>query len=125
VKLLLDTHTFLWWLDTPQRLSDRARIAIANPKNFVFVSAVSFVEIAIKSNLGKLTLSGEPEKQLTACRFEELPLTIAHADALRGLPPVHNDPFDRMLIAQAQVEKMTIATRDQTMGAYDVLVLAA
>jgi PIN domain nuclease of toxin-antitoxin system len=125
VKVLLDTHAFLWWLNNPLLLADRARVAIANPKNFVFVSAVSFVEIAIKENQNKLTTASQPESKMAECRFVELPLTIAHASALRGLPLIHKDPFDRLLIAQAQVEGLTIITRDEKIEKYDVPVMAA
>lgn len=125
MKLLLDTHAFLWWLDDPTQLTDRARVAIANPRNFVFVSPVSIIEIAIKEARGKLTTKRPPELQIESCRFHPLPLTIAHAAALKTLPSIHNDPFDRLLLAQAQVEGMTIATRDSEFPKYGVPVLAA
>jgi PIN domain nuclease of toxin-antitoxin system len=125
VKLLLDTHIYIWWLKDPALLSDDARVAIASPRNFVFVSAVSIVEIAIKQASGKLKVTGLPEVHLPACRFHELPLTIAHAAALRDLPSIHKDPFDRMLAAQARVEGMTLVTRDQTIRRYDVPCIAA
>jgi PIN domain nuclease of toxin-antitoxin system len=125
VKLLLDTHIYLWWLSEPGRLADEARIAIANPRNFVFVSAVSIVEIAIKQGTGKLTVAEQPEALLESCRFRELPLRIAHASALRSLPPVHKDPFDRMLVAQAFVDGLTLVTRDAALRQYGVPTLAA
>jgi PIN domain nuclease of toxin-antitoxin system len=125
VKLLLDTHIYIWWLADPSRLADEARIAIANPRNFVFVSAASIIEIAIKQANGKLEVSEPPENLLEACRFRELPLKIAHAAALRDLPPVHKDPFDRMLAAQARVEGMTLVSRDPVMKQYDVPLIAA
>jgi PIN domain nuclease of toxin-antitoxin system len=125
VKLLLDTHMYLWWLSDPTRLADEARIAIANPRNFVFVSAVSIVEIAIKQGTGKLTSAEPPEAMLESCRFRELPLKIAHASALRDLPAIHKDPFDRMLVAQTSVEKLTLVTRDAVLKQYDIPILAA
>jgi PIN domain nuclease of toxin-antitoxin system len=125
VKLLLDTHAYLWWLSDPGRLATEARVAVANPRNFVFVSAASIVEIAIKQANGKLTMSEPPEAMLEPCRFRELPLKIAHASALRDLPPVHKDPFDRLLAAQAKVEGMTLVSRDTILSGYGVPVLAA
>jgi PIN domain nuclease of toxin-antitoxin system len=125
VKLLLDTHIYLWWLADAAQLAADARIAIANPRNFVFVSAASIIEIAIKQANGKLRASEPPEAMLEACRFRELPLTIAHAAALRGLPPVHKDPFDRLLAAQALVEGMTLVTRDPVLKQYEVPLIAA
>ncbi|MBX6315961.1 MAG: type II toxin-antitoxin system VapC family toxin [Isosphaeraceae bacterium] len=125
MKLLLDTHTYIWWLAEPSRLTQEARAAIANPRNFVFVSAASVIEIAIKQANGELEASEPLENLLKACRFVELPLKVAHASALRELPPVHRDPFDRMLAAQARVEGMTLVSRDPVMKQYDVPVIAA
>jgi PIN domain nuclease of toxin-antitoxin system len=125
VKLLLDTHIYLWWLQDPALLTDEARIAIASPRNVVFVSAVSIVEIAIKQSRGKLKTNEPPERQLTACRFHELPLSFAHASAMRDLPLIHKDPFDRMLAAQAVVEGLTLVTRDPLVRQYDLQSIAA
>lgn len=125
MKLLLDTHAYLWWLSDPGRLAAEARVAVANPRHFVFVSAASIIEIAIKQANGKLQMSEPPEAMLGPCRFRELPLKIAHAAALRDLPPVHKDPFDRLLAAQAKVEGMTLVSRDTVLSGYGVPVLAA
>jgi PIN domain nuclease of toxin-antitoxin system len=125
VKLLLDTNAFLWWLDNPAELKDEARVAIANPRNFIFVSAVSIVELIIKEGTGKLTTSERLEERLLECRFQELPFSIAHATAMRGLPPIHKDPFDRMLIAQTISESMTLVTRDAVLKSYEVTIMAA
>ena len=91
----------------------------------MFVSAVSIVEIAIKQSSGKLTVEQPPEAQLEACRFHELPLTFAHAAALRDLPPVHRNPFDRLLAAQARAERLTLVTRDPIVRQYDISSIAA
>jgi PIN domain nuclease of toxin-antitoxin system len=125
MKLLLDTHIYLWWLEDPILLTDKARIAVANPRNFVFVSAASIIEISIKQASGKLRTKEPPEAQLQKCRFHELPLTFAHASALRDLPFIHKDPFDRMLAAQALVEGLTLVTRDPIVREYDVPSIAA
>jgi PIN domain nuclease of toxin-antitoxin system len=125
VKLLLDTHIYLWWLADPHLLADEARVAISNPRNLAFVSAVCIIEIAIKQQKGKLKASEPPESKLEACRFSELPLKIMHASALRALPPLHKDPFDRLLIAQAQVEGLTLVTRDPLIHQYAVPFIAA
>ena len=125
MKLLLDTHAFLWWLSDPAHLAAEARIAIANPRHFVFVSAASIIEIAIKQASGKLKVSEPPEAMIEPCRFRELPLKVAHAAALRELSLVHKDPFDRLLVAQAKVEGMTLVSRDTILSQYDVPILAA
>ena len=125
MRLLLDTHTLLWWLDDPARIHDEGRIAIANARNGVFVSAISMLEIAIKESLGKLEVPAGLIGCIETCRFKELPLTVEHAAALRTLPPVHRDPFDRALIAQAQAEGMTLVSRDRTFREYNVPLMAA
>lgn len=125
MRLLLDTHIYLWWLQDPGLLSDEARIAVANPRHLVFVSAASIIEIAIKQSSGKLRVDEQPEAQIQACRFHELPLTFAYASALRDLPSIHKDPFDRLLIAQARVEGMTLITRDPIVRQYDISSIAA
>jgi PIN domain nuclease of toxin-antitoxin system len=125
VKLLLDTHIYLWWLADPAQITDNARIAITNPRNVVFVSAASIIEIAIKQASGKLKANEPPESMLEACRFHELPLKIGHASALRALPPFHQDPFDRLLIAQALAEGLTLVTRDPALKQYAAPLIAA
>ena len=125
MRLLLDTHVYLWWLEDPALLSDQARIAIADPRNHVFVSSASIIEIAIKQAIGKLKLDEPPELKLASCRFLELPFTIAHASAFRELPSSHKDPFDRMLAAQARVENLTLVTRDKMMNQYELKLIAA
>ena len=127
MKLLLDTHAFLWWITDDGRLSEAARRAISDRDNEVFFSAVSAWELAIKAGIGKLTLnedlSGFVHEQLLENRFAPLPLTLEHALRVRDLPGHHQDPFDRALIAQVQVEGMRLVSRDTILSRYPVDVL--
>ena len=125
MKLLLDTHVLLWWLGDDMRLRAEARNAIAEPENIVFVSAATTWEIAIKTSLGKLTLPEGLEDQISKNAFTPLPITIAHTLAIAQLPPIHQDPFDRMLVSQALLEDMTLITHDQRIMKYDVEILTA
>jgi len=129
VRLLLDSHVFLWWLRDDRRLSRRARAAIAAPGASVVVSAASIWEIAIKLSLGKLQWRDRPgatlERSITACGFGELPVTARHAATVRNLPPHHGDPFDRLLVAQALTEDLRIVTADDVFALYGAAVLAA
>jgi len=115
MNLLLDTHALLWWLDDPATLSEEARLAIADSKNMVFVSAASVWEITIKKGLGKLDAPNNLEEVIAENRFSPLPITIAHALAVSQLPRHHNDPFDRTLAAQAKVEGLTLVTTASTL----------
>ncbi len=121
MNLLLDTHVFYWWNQAPDRLGKQALEAISDPHNRIFVSAASVYEIAYKRNQNKLRWPGNISQQIQANDFSGLPITPAHADAAGQLPPHHRDPFDRLLIAQAQVEQLTLATRDSAMRSYQVL----
>lgn len=122
MKLLLDTHVVLWWrVDSPRlKRSVRQRIASAE---VVWVSAASGWEVAIKRALGTLHLDDPFEAMVQASEFDELPVTLAHAERLTDLPLHHADPFDRMLIAQAQTERATVVTHDPQFGRYDVSIL--
>jgi PIN domain nuclease of toxin-antitoxin system len=124
VRLLLDTHTLLWWLADDSRLDARARKAIARTSH-VAVSAVSAWEIAIKRAIGGLTAPDDLEAELARHEFAPLPITFAHALRIGELPKLHRDPFDRMLVAQAQVEDLVLVTRDREIARYDVATLAA
>jgi len=124
VRLLLDTHALLWWL-ADEGLTTQARDAIADPANLVAVSAASAWEISIKKALGKLTAPDDLERQLQAGGLTPLPITIAHGTAAGRLPRHHEDPFDRMLIAQAFAEGLTIMTRDKRFDDYGVALLSA
>jgi PIN domain nuclease of toxin-antitoxin system len=125
VRLLLDTHTWLWWVGDPALLTAEATDAIASPHSDVLVSAASAWEISIKRRLGKLDQDGPLETAIDDDGFTPLPISVAHAVVAGGLPPHHRDPFDRMLVAQAQVEDLTLVTRDPRFQAYDVPILAA
>ena len=120
MRLLLDTHTFVWWDndELPRAVRERIRSADA-----VYVSAVSAWEIAVKSALGKIATQATLASALEDYGFDALPITVAHADAVRGLPPHHRDPFDRLLVAQARIEELTIVSRDPAFRAYRVPVV--
>jgi PIN domain nuclease of toxin-antitoxin system len=124
VRLLLDTHALLWWL-ADEGLTPQAQDAIADPGNLVAVSAASAWEISIKKALGKLAAPDDLEHQVQAGGFSALPISIAHGVAAGQLPHHHEDPFDRMLIAQALAEGLTIVTRDKRFGDYGVALLPA
>lgn len=125
MRLLLDTHVLLWWLADDPRLDEAARRAIAEPANDTFASAASAWELAIKARLGKVSMPDDLGEQLAANSFTPLPVQMTHALAVRHLPDHHRDPFDRLLVAQAQLEGLTIVTADQAIPRYDVAVLAA
>lgn len=125
MKLLLDTHAVLWWLEDRANLSETARDAIADPANIAFVSAVSAWEIAIKRSLGKLDAPGNFVEAIELCGFQSLPITLKHGLATESLPSHHRDPFDRMLIAQAIVENATLVTRDPLIRQYGVATIHA
>ena len=124
MRLLLDTHILLWWLSDDASLSDAARIAIRDPASGVFVSAAAAWEIAIKHALGKLEFPVAQFSRILAKEgFEPLGITVDHAVIAGELPPFHNDPFDRMLVAQAQHEGLTLVTADPMIRRYAVAVL--
>ena len=125
MKLLLDTHVLLWALGNPSSLSPDARAAIENPRTPVLVSTASAWEIGVKVSLGKLRAPVDLAEQLRDKRFTPLPVSIAHGLRVGALPLHHRDPFDRLLVAQAQLEGLTIVTRDERIAAYDVETLAA
>jgi PIN domain nuclease of toxin-antitoxin system len=125
MKILLDTHAFLWWLDDPMSLSTQANDAIADQSNEVYVSSVIVWEMMIKVAIGKLKIPSDLDAALTHERFIHLPITIAHARATAALPSIHKDPFDRMLIAQALHEGFHLATRDIFIAQYAVDILPA
>lgn len=123
MKLLLDTHPLLWWVADSSDLSAEARQAIADRRNSVHVSVASIWEIAIKAAKGKLDLYDEFDRTLDLEPFARLAILTPHARAVRSLPHIHSDPFDRILIAQARVEGMTLVSRDPQVKRYDVPIL--
>ena len=124
MRLMLDTHAFLWWLDGDRRLSRPARAAIADDRNVVLVSAASAWEIATKSRLGRLPGAADVTGDIPGCvsrqRFESLDISLLHAQRAGRLPGDHRDPFDRMLIAQAQIEDLTLVTNERLFDQYGV-----
>lgn len=125
MRYLLDTHVLLWWLNKDKRLSPEAENAISNPTEFIYMSAVSAWEISIKRATGKLQVVNDFDRYARDGGIEELPITIEHANAAGQLPLLHKDPFDRMLVAQAMLEDMTLITRDRNVARYAVNVLPA
>lgn len=123
MRILLDTHVLLWWLADEPELSEAGREVIAAPENLIAFSAASIWEIRIKQAIGKLALPANFTDVLARQPFEPLAVTVVHAHALQELPLLHRDPFDRLLIAQARVEGMTILTRDNAFTQYDVSTL--
>ncbi len=122
---LLDTHVVLWWLSDPTLLSDDARRVIEEGPNAIHVSSAAAWEMAIKKRLGRLDFPGNLEEVLRASRIRVLPIELRHALAVGDLPVHHQDPFDRMQVAQARLEDLVLITRDEAIGQYDVRVLAA
>lgn len=124
MKLLLDTHTFLWLNDQPERLSEAAMKACSDPGNRLFLSIVSLWEIQIKQQLGKLALSipwaNMLQEQEQTNGLAILPIRIPHIQQLTKLPMHHRDPFDRLLLAQVQVEAMVFVSADQSIAPYGV-----
>ncbi len=120
--LLLDTHVVLWWRDGGARLTNQIRRAIRSA-DIVLVSAASGWEVALKLGIGKLKLGQPFAWMVEQSGFTELPVALVHAERLAALPAHHRDPFDRMLIVQAQVEGATLVTHDRQFGLYDVPTL--
>ena len=123
MRLLLDTHVLIWW-DEGAGMSEAAVDAIRSADQ-VYVSAVTGWEIAIKAALGRLQTSRSTASAVAESGFEELPVRMAHAEVVGGLPHHHRDPFDRMLVAQAIAESLTLVTRDRALKQYGVKVLGA
>lgn len=127
MKILLDTHTFLWWITDDQRLPDHAREIISNGDNELFLSAASGWEITIKAKIGRLNLPDEPQRfipeQMKLNFIQSLPIQMSHALHVSTLPDYHRDPFDRLLIAQSQLEGIPILSSDPQIANYQVEVI--
>lgn len=123
MRLLLDTHALIWW-DEGKGLTAKATAAIREADQ-VYVSAVSAWEVAIKTSLGRLKTRRTVTDATVESGFEELPVRLRHAEAIRAMPRHHRDPFDRMLIAQALAEGLTLVTRDPLFRRYKVRLLRA
>lgn len=120
MRLLLDTHVLLWWLNDDRKLGPQVRSLISDGSNEILVSSVSVAEISIKRAMGKIAAPSDLLNSLAEEGFRELPLLATHAAALEQLPLHHRDPFDRMLIAQAITESLTFATHDKAALRYDI-----
>ena len=126
MKLLLDTHILLWAAAEPEQLSSQAKTLIEDPQNQLYFSAASLWEIAIKNKLGRTDFKVDLpvlRRNLLDNGFEEIAINGAHTLALDTLPPIHKDPFDRILIAQANVEGITLMTADSAVAEYKVAVV--
>lgn len=124
MRLLLDTHTFLWWINNDSLLSEAASASITSVRNECFVSLASCWELAIKTSIGKLRLSKPVERfipeELAANDFQLLPIDFRHVAKVETLPFHHRDPFDRLLVAQSLTEKMTMVSADGVLSRYGV-----
>ena len=124
MKVLIDTHTFLWWNTDDPLLSQHAKEIIADGQNEIFLSAISVWEIVIKTVEGRLILPESPAQYISSrmslYRFRSLPVQISHAVHVYELPLYHNDPFDRVLIAQSQLESFPLVTKDDDIRRYDL-----
>ena len=124
MKYLLDTHTFLWWNSDDAQLSEKAKAIIADGNTEIFLSAASAWEIAIKAAKGRLVLPEEPANyrvnRMSLYHFQPLSIEISHTTRVYKLPEHHADPFDRILIAQSQLESLPIITKDRMINLYNV-----
>ena len=129
MRLLLDTHVWLWMIGEDDRLNEPTRAALRDPENDVFLSVAAVWELAIKHAAGKLKYTGSPAVEvpihIKRSGVLPLPITVDHGLAAAALPTYHRDPFDRMMIAQAVVEELTLSTADHRLSAYEVPVLMA
>ena len=124
MRYLLDTHVFLWMQSAPEQIGEAARAMVAAPENELFLSAASAWEIAIKHGIGRLELPEHPDRyvpdRMRRSGVDGLPIAHAHALHVARLPPLHRDPFDRMLVAQANTEQLPLITVDEAVMEYDV-----
>ena len=123
MRLLVDSHAFLWWSEASPHLSRAARTAIADPANEVMISVAALWELTIKVSSGKLNLPEDLEMMVISHQFSVLPITFRHLRHLAILPRRHRDPFDRMMVAQALAEGIPIATSDRVFASYGVQIV--
>jgi PIN domain nuclease of toxin-antitoxin system len=123
LKLLLDTHAALWFLSGDERLSENAKRHLTDDTNRVLLSAAVVWEVAIKRSLGKLAVPAEYVSLLLDAGVQPLAVSVAHAAGVEHLPPHHRDPFDRMLVAQAEIEGAAVISRDGALRPYDVTLI--
>ena len=127
MKVLLDTHAFLWWITDDPRISSRARDVVQDAENELYLSAASGWEIAIKTQLGRLRLPGESDvylaRQMSVNAIQPLAITMRHSLFVYGLPDIHKDPFDRMIVAQSILEEMPLLTKDGNIPKYGIQVI--
>lgn len=127
MKVLLDTHAFLWWITDDPQLPAQVRGIIANSDNNLFFSAASCWEIVIKTQLGRIKLPDKPDifiaEQMASNAIQSLPVQVSHALHVFNLPYLHNDPFDRIIIAQAQLEKLPVITSDSLISQYKIDII--
>jgi PIN domain nuclease of toxin-antitoxin system len=122
-RFLLDTHVLLWWLDDSPELGPRCKELIADQRNQVYISAATTWEISIKKTLGKLEAPDDMDSIVDDEGFSKLPISLYHGQLAGSLPMLHRDPFDRMLIAQAQAEGLILMTSDNNIGLYNLRLL--
>jgi PIN domain nuclease of toxin-antitoxin system len=125
MRLLLDSHTIIWWALFPGRLKSATRRALISPDNDLFLSAVTVWELQLKIAQQQISLPADFTSRLLADGFDELPIELEHASRAAQLPPLHTDPFDRLLIAQALAEGLLLVTSDREIFRYDVPVMEA
>jgi PIN domain nuclease of toxin-antitoxin system len=123
VKILLDTHIFLWMLTSPERLNDKRRYELETPANEVFLSAMSIAELMINHAIGKIQVEFDPLEMAKEMRLEILSFSGDHAMLLGKMPLHHKDPFDRMIIAQAFVNRLPLMSDDPKFQAYDCKIV--
>ena len=127
MKVLLDTHTFLWWITDSPLISSKVRDIVQNADNEIFLSAASGWEIAIKVQLGRIHLPDKPSiylaKQMSLNAFQPLTITMSHSLYICNIPDIHKDPFDRIIIAQAILEGMPLLTKDSNMPKYGIQII--
>lgn len=126
MNLLLDTHTFIWFINGNKELSDKAKRIIENPSNKSYISIATIWEMAIKISLERLKINKPFEsilEQILKNNFEILPITFEHTLLISKLSFHHRDPFDRIIIAQGHIEKMTIVTKDENFSKYNIKLL--